>query len=340
MEIEFETNGIAEINIGMLKLFILLYADDIVFFADSENGMQNALNFLSEYCQKWKLKVNTTKTKIVVFRKGGMLPRNLHFYYNGSEIEIVTKFTYLGIVFTPGGSFKETQSLLAGQALKAIFKLNSYLYKFTDITPLHRLQLFDKLISPILSYGSEIWGFVAGQQIEKVHLQFCKSLLGVKKSTQNDFIYGELGRTPLIIARHIHIIKYWFKIIETPANKYRKQIYNMMLTDIIDLPTKSNWASLVRTLLSNYGFYHVWLNQGVGNVHTFLSIFKQRLTDIFVQQWQSRINDSSRALFYKNVCEFKLQYYLKDITVMKFRTAFARLKVSSHRLAIESGRWN
>ncbi len=113
-----------------------------------------------------------------------------------------------------------------------------------------------------------------------------------------------------------------------------------MLTDIIDLPTKSNWASLVRTLLSNYGFYHVWLNQGVGNVHTFLSIFKQRVTDIFVQQWQSRINDSSRALFYKNVCEFKLQYYLKDITVMKFRTAFARLKVSSHRLAIESGRWN
>ncbi len=44
--------------------------------------------------------------------------------------------------------------------------------------------------------------------------------------------------------------------------------------------------------------------------------------------------------FTKNVCEFKLQYYLKDITLTKFRTAFARLKVSSHRLEIEAGRWN
>ncbi len=75
------------------------------------------------------------------------MSRNLRFLYNGNNIEIVKKCTYLGMVFTAGGSFKETQSLLAGQAQKAIFKLNTYLYKFTDITILHRLQLFDKLIS-------------------------------------------------------------------------------------------------------------------------------------------------------------------------------------------------
>ncbi len=106
--------------------------------------MQTGLNLLSEYCDRWKLKVNTAKTKLLVFCKGGMLPRHLQFYYGNTVIEIVNKFTYLGMVFTTGGSFVETQSLLSGQAQKAIFKLNKYLYKFTDVLPLHRLKLFRK----------------------------------------------------------------------------------------------------------------------------------------------------------------------------------------------------
>ncbi len=70
------------------------------------------------------------------------------------------------------------------------------------------LDLFDKLIVPILQYGSEVWGFTQAHNIERVQLSFCKNLLGVKQCTQNDFIYGEVGRTTLIVRRHFTIIKY------------------------------------------------------------------------------------------------------------------------------------
>ena len=33
--------------------------------------------------------------------------------------------------------------------LKAFFTLNKYLYNFTALTPSHKLELFDKLVSPI-----------------------------------------------------------------------------------------------------------------------------------------------------------------------------------------------
>ena len=33
----------------------------------------------------------------MVFRKGRRLPENLHFFYDGSELEIVNKFVYLGV---------------------------------------------------------------------------------------------------------------------------------------------------------------------------------------------------------------------------------------------------
>ena len=183
---------------------------------------------MSGYCQKWKFTVNAAKTKVMVFRKGGVLPRNLGFYYEGNQIEIVKSFKYLGIVFTAGGSFSGTQNTLSGQAQKAIFKLNKYLYKFTFIPPKHKLELFDKLITPILNYGCEIWGFIQGNSLERVHLQFCKQLLGVKKSTQNDFVYGVLGRTTLITKRYLVIVKYWFKILMSNDNKYINLIYRMM----------------------------------------------------------------------------------------------------------------
>lgn len=275
----------------------------------------------------------------MIFRKGGILSRNLSFTFNGSPLEIVKNFKYLGIVFTAGGSFSEAQSTLAGQAQKAIFKLNKYLYKFTFVSPKHKLDLFDKLITPILNYACEVWGIFQANTVERTHLQFCKKLLGVKKATQNDFVYGELGRTNFITKRYFMIVKYWFKILFSPENKYIKMIYNLMLLDLEQLPHKLNWASLVWHLLMSLGFYEVWLQQGVGNYNVFMLVLQQRLNDNFIQEWQARITSSTRATFYKTFAKFQFQPYLDRINVLKLSQALSKLRMSSHRLEIESGRW-
>ena len=114
----------------------------------------------------------------MVFRKGDSLPRNMNFTYDGKNIETVSKFVYSGITFSNGGSFNETHKTLSGQALKATFKLNQYLYHFTELSPKHVLELFDKLIKPILCYGREVWGFSKPVQQERVHLRFCKNCSG------------------------------------------------------------------------------------------------------------------------------------------------------------------
>ena len=118
LENDLIQKGADGIDIGMLKLYLLLYADDIVIFAESSQGLQKGLDILDEYSKMWKLTVNTDKTKIMIFRKGGNLPRNLSFSYEGNNIEIVGKFVYLGITFTTGGSFNETHKTLSGQGLK------------------------------------------------------------------------------------------------------------------------------------------------------------------------------------------------------------------------------
>ena len=217
--------------------------------------------------------------------------------------------------------------------------MNAYLYKFTFLSPRHKLELFDKLVTPTLNYGSEIWGFIQGNTIERVHLQFCKRLLGVKKTTQNDFIYGELGRTNFLTKRYLLIIRYWFKILSADERKYVKLIYRLMQNDIEARPNTVNWASLLRDLLSSLGFHEVWIHQGVGNYNNFIAAVKQRLTDTFIQNWTARLEESTRANFYRTFAAFKLQPYLDNVNVSKFRYALSRLRMSSHRLEVESGRW-
>ena len=81
------------------------------------------------------------------------------------------------------------------------------------------LKLFDTCISPILLYGSEVWGPYLNinytnwesTPIEKLHTQYIKRLLRVNRSTTNILTRAETGRNPLmvpILIRNINYIKY------------------------------------------------------------------------------------------------------------------------------------
>ena len=74
-------------------------------------------------------------------------------------------------------------------------------------------QLFDSFVGSIISYACEVWGFSKSKELERIHMKFCKRALGVKLSTSNAGIYGELGRYPLYVARYTRIVKYWVKIL-------------------------------------------------------------------------------------------------------------------------------
>ena len=50
-----------------LRLYILLYADDTVIFAESDQELQAALNAMFLYCKSWDLEVNPSKTKSQYF---------------------------------------------------------------------------------------------------------------------------------------------------------------------------------------------------------------------------------------------------------------------------------
>ena len=58
IENDFISKGANGIDIDVLKIFLLLYADDIIIFAESADDLQNGLDILYDYCQYWQIKGN------------------------------------------------------------------------------------------------------------------------------------------------------------------------------------------------------------------------------------------------------------------------------------------
>ena len=81
-----------------INLLLLLYADDTVIFADDPQTLQKSLHCLEIYCNKWKLKVNVAKTKVMIFGKR-QYNGDATFIFKGNNLEIVNEFKYLGTIF-------------------------------------------------------------------------------------------------------------------------------------------------------------------------------------------------------------------------------------------------
>ena len=61
------------IGIEDIQIFLLLFADDAVLFAQDPASLQSMLYDIENYSTIWGLRLNTNKTKIMIFEKDVIL---------------------------------------------------------------------------------------------------------------------------------------------------------------------------------------------------------------------------------------------------------------------------
>lgn len=325
-------------TINELKIFLILFADDQALFAKSPETLQFMLNDIQNYCQLWGLKINTSKTKAMIFEKGRHSQYDF-FIYN-TRIDIVESFKYLGITLFKNGNWYRTQKRIAQHASYALFNLFT-VFRHIQLPVYQKCKLFDSLVGSILNFSSEVWGLHDAPDIELIHTKFLRRILGVKKSTNLAALYGELGRVPIQIFRKVNILRYWIKILKQNDSSIVKQSYLLLKSDTDSGRNYGgkNWASYVKDILSSNGFRYVWDNQF--DIEIPINSIKQRLLDTYMQKWYTEINNSSRLQTY---CLFKHNFvrelYLDSIHENKYRVALTRFRTSSHNLFIETGRYD
>ncbi len=55
------------VSLETTKLNCLMYAGDLLLLLETKEGLKSCLDSLEIYCNNWKLKINTEKTKVMIF---------------------------------------------------------------------------------------------------------------------------------------------------------------------------------------------------------------------------------------------------------------------------------
>jgi hypothetical protein len=310
----------------------ILWADDIILLSESEEGLNILLAELKAYSDTNQLKVNTDKTKCMIFNKTGRLIRR-NFYLGTTRLENVRNYKYLGLIITPSGEIRSALDDLRSRAHKAYMALKNKLgVCFRDHIE-DTIMLFDSLVKPILLYGSDFWGCLKAPQnnpIENLHMQFCRQLLGVQKNTTNSGVLLELGRTPLMLEARRLSLKNWDRIKNEKGNILVTKSYQNACTKELD------WNETVCGILSKYGMQYR-ITESVSDLG---NAFFGKAKDIFHQEALGQISEPKSklrtyALIKQNIGR---EDYLKEIKNTKHRQMLTKLRLSNHQLMIEQGR--
>ena len=324
----------------------LAYADDIVLLSTTKEGLQKAIDTVQEYCTNWKLKINSSKTKTMIFSRGNQKIKT-SFKLGGETLENTKEYKYLGItIHKKNCSFNPALKYLRTKAVRALYALRSKI----DIKKLPiptALKLFDALIKPILLYASEVWEpFVKNNpddwdksEIERTYTQFLKQLLGVNRTTTTIMVRGELDKHSLqeeILRRHITYAGY---IYNKDTTSIVKQAYSYELNrsagDTTFFSTMQKHSAAIHEL-SDQEFISPFADP-------FINIYEVKklraLTyEIFHQQWKLKLEGSTKCDSYRLFKDkMKFEEYLLHPN-RKERIAMAKLRISDHKLMIEVGR--
>ena len=333
--LDIHTQSRAEL--GGKQINCLMYADDIVIVSTTKEGLQDRMDSLFDFCQEWRLNININKTKVMCCNKTNRLNKP-SFTFGGHLIENVTAYKYLGLVFSANGSFRKAENDLYHRALRASFKMRKLLHG-TNVEPRVQLDLFNKIIKPVCLYGSEIWGPCLGggrnalrkmdnNQLEKIQMSFGKYLLGVNKKSSHIAVRGELGLFPLYIDAIHSSLKYLNRLHELPADHLLRCAYQDNKT--LNLEWYTTIAKCIR--------------MGDGKLETLNQPhqIKHSIQNAYENEWLKQLNkkegnklDSYRT--YKNT--ISREQYLSHVKNNGHRKAMSRLRISAHKLLIETGRY-
>ena len=321
---------------GLLRLVVIMYADDTVIIANSATQLKRAMKGLEEYCKNWQLQVNCSKTKIIVFGKSRS--RHNSFTLFGETIELVDDYKYLGIMFNYRGNLKKAQSELLKQSYRAMYSLISRGRKLElpfDIM----LELFQSLVVPIISYGCEVWGYAMIKEIEILHLKFIKLLLKVKPSTCNAMVYGETGVYPIKIFIYKRMLGFWGRMLRGKSSKLSNVLYEIMLKLYNDGTYEWPWLVFIKKLLDDAGLSYVWYEQREVNVDWLKATIERNLKDQWLQKWNAELQEKSSCSTYRL---YKKQYELEPHLMLTndFRIYTTKLRTNNNKLAVVIGRYS
>ena len=294
--------------------------DDTVLLATSRENIIKKVNLLIQFCEKYGMVINEQKTKLMVIN-GNNTDRD-SITVNRISINHCDTYTYLGSPFTSDGSLSSAVKVHAQERMVHFHKFIAFINKNYDLPFVIKKRVFDACLLSAILYGCESWLNGDLKPVCKLYNWALKQMLGVRLTSCNDVCYIESGYGSLK------------SIVKRKQREFFVKMHNERL-NIDDDPL----GFVLKLVLNSRNRTKTYLHNLINNINE--GDYQHEIETI---QNNLTNSESSRKLTYCNVMNKNLavhEIYLKRHIIPEFhRIAFTRFRVSSHSLAVETGRWN
>ena len=217
------------------------------------------------------------------------------FCFGESILEVTYEYLYLGIMFSYNCLFNKAIHKHITQAKRAMFALITKGRRL--LLPLDVLfELFDKMILPILTYGSEIYGINNLDKIEIFQRSFYKRIMKLSKSTPSAMIYGETGSHNISITIEKKMISYWLRLITGDPGKLNTLLYEYIYQMDCNNIYSTLWISKLKSILQKCGMFYIWVNQAtITDVNIIKKLICKRIDDMWLQTWRANLTTHIRC---------------------------------------------
>lgn len=194
------------IEIGNIKLDIILYADDMTLIANTKSGMQKLLKIVERFGLQMEVKFNGSKTQMIIFNKELKKSRwsLIHDKWqnklklNNEVIEEVKAIKYLGSMIEQKNNGNLHIKVRKKIAFISTTKLEHMGLNSDAIEPSKKGFMYKTYVRPKFTFGIDNFSLNATQikKIQKIDGSMLKRLLNVNKYCYNTELFTSLNMLP------------------------------------------------------------------------------------------------------------------------------------------------
>lgn len=209
---------INDLAVANPTIHLRLFADDLVIFSEvrdpaDQSLLNSFLQDVSTWCDEWQMSLNLSKC---VFMRITKKHNPLVFPYclNGSPLEHVTTFKYLGVHFSSHLQWNNHVDFICKKAMSKLWFLRRNL---KDAPPSTKLTAYKALVRPLLEYADVVWDPHSATNIAKLEAVQRKALRFIYNKYRRTFsvssLYFPAGLSPLKVRRKNNRLKFFYSLV-------------------------------------------------------------------------------------------------------------------------------
>ena len=323
------------IKINNIDISILMYADDMVLVANTEEDLQSMLNKMYEWCRKWRLKVNTTKTNTVHFRSKNAQKTVFDFKLGDISLNTVSEYKYLGVIMDEHLTYETCSKTLADSAGRALSAVLSRFKSLKDVGYGSFTKMYETCVIPVADYGSSTWGYHNLHHSTKIQDRAIRYFLGVHRFTALPALHAEMGWLLPRYRKYLNMLRFWNRVINLPNDRLTKRVFTMDR----DRCAKSsqNWTKNIKEIFDLIGMPNTFIKQQECD----LNLCKDRLLELFEKECLAAIDRKPKLRSFKLFkTDCKTTDYVAKCINKYDRSFLAKFRCGILHLRIETGRFN